>query len=318
MSKGQNGSILQNYKVIATPGYQRVKTYQYWKITLFSPLTKSVKTFNYHYIPHFFYINSAIHQHKWTLNTPPTIFTKSNKVLIQNAVLWKKLAICTCNNNKCSHEDSKSNSEPHKLQTIQWQIYKLPFTILHTFTTITIRMPVQSHNYLSYNLQWFVGCYLVDKSTAYLVNTPMSAMETRSNGKPDFVTTPQKHYTTFLTYHLTIFPTFLKGGVLTARRKSRKHQCLCLKSLTSGGPTAHNVIRTGNRKFQESPAWQHGWPRRLRPEAHGSHTWFARAAQQHKQNTFSPNFPKKHYAHVEQYSPHSNTIIYNLFTQCTK
>ena len=31
-------------------------------------------------------------------------------------------------------------------------------------------------------------------------------------------------------------PHFLKGNVLTARRKSRKHQCFCLKSLTSGGP----------------------------------------------------------------------------------
>ena len=194
MSKGQNGLILKNYEAIATPGHQRVKTYQYFKITLFfskSPLTKSVKTFNYHYIPQFFYIHSATHQHKWTLNTPLNIFTKSNKVLIQNAVLWKRLTICTCNNNKCSHEYSKSNSEPHKLQTIQWQIYKLHFTILHTFNKITIRMPVQSHNYLSYNLQWFVGWYLVDKLTAYLVNTPMSAMETMSNGKPDFVTTPQ-------------------------------------------------------------------------------------------------------------------------------
>ena len=116
-----------------------------------SPLTKSVKNFNYHYIPQgFFPINSAIHQHKWTLNTPSNIFTKSNKVLIQNAVLWKRLTICTCNNNKCSQEYSKSNSEPHKLQTNQWQLYKLHFTILHTFNTITIRMLVHSHSYLSY------------------------------------------------------------------------------------------------------------------------------------------------------------------------
>ena len=135
---------------------------------------------------------------------------------------------------------------------------------------------------------WLVPCWQIDSFPcwhAYVGNENKEQRQSRFRHN----STKTLHYIPNISpNHI---PHLLKGNVLTARRKSRKHQCFCLKSLTSGGPTAHNVIRPGNRKFQESPAWQHGWPRCLRPEARGSHTWFARAAQ-HKQNNISPNCSK--------------------------
>ena len=120
----------------------------------------------------------------------------------------------------------------------------------------------------------------------------MSTMETRSNGKPDFVTTPQKHYTTFPPYHLTIFPTFKKRMYLRLGENPGNISVYVWNHLLSVGPlhTTSSEPGTENSRnpLPDNMGGPVAWDRK--------HVGLTRCLHGRHNNTnktpFPPTFPK--------------------------